>query len=44
VLKEMLMKLGVLRPFSVSRTKLALTGHPIQSVEAEAMSSAGSAF
>jgi hypothetical protein len=39
----MLMKLGVLCPFSVSRAK-PLTGHPIQPVEAEAMSSAGSAF
>jgi hypothetical protein len=40
----MLMKLGVLYPFSVSRAKPALAGHPIQPVEAEAMSSAGSAF
>jgi hypothetical protein len=38
------MKLGVLCPFSVSRAKAALTGHPIQPVEAEAMSSASSAF
>ena len=37
------MKLVVLCPFSVSHAKPPLTGHPIQLVEAEAVSSAGSA-
>lgn len=38
------MKLGVLCPFSVSRAKPPLTGHPIQPAEAEAVSSASWAF